>query len=370
MQFGEQCDGVPLVTCEDLGFQAGEVTCSQTCTHDISACGQGFCGDGAVQEGETCDDGANNGAYGFCNSSCSGLSGFCGDGAANGPEQCDGAVFTTCQALGFTGGLVSCSAQCTYNTSACTTCGDGTVAGNEVCDDGVNNGAYGSCNTACTGPGPRCGDGIVNGTEQCDGSTNASCSIVGGTGTATCSNQCTINYSTCTFAPAPPSVGQIVITELMPDPSNRLDEDGEWFEVYNSGNTAVSLEECVFESSRTSGIESFVVAQALVMQPGTFATFGRSSNVGFGATYTYNFALNLNNTSDDLRLNCPITSGSSQLREIDYVTYQAPPVGASLSLKPPYNAVTNDLWSNWCTATLMYATGDYGTPGTANPSCF
>ncbi len=42
-------------------------------------------------EGEQCDDGANNGKIGSCNNSCSGtvptLS--CGDGVKNGAESCD-----------------------------------------------------------------------------------------------------------------------------------------------------------------------------------------------------------------------------------------------------------------------------------------
>ncbi|MBZ0119770.1 MAG: DUF4215 domain-containing protein, partial [Sandaracinaceae bacterium] len=47
------------------------------------------CGDGIVGAGESCDDGASNGMYGFCNSTCTGLGPRCGDGTRNGPEQCD-----------------------------------------------------------------------------------------------------------------------------------------------------------------------------------------------------------------------------------------------------------------------------------------
>ena len=45
----------------------------------------------------------------------------CGDGEVGGAEQCDGAVVpATCQAMGYTGGTLSCAANCTLNFSACT----------------------------------------------------------------------------------------------------------------------------------------------------------------------------------------------------------------------------------------------------------
>ncbi len=47
----------------------------------------------------------------------------CGDGIRVAPEQCDGNDLggATCQSLGFTGGTLSCHANCTFNTSLCLT---------------------------------------------------------------------------------------------------------------------------------------------------------------------------------------------------------------------------------------------------------
>ena len=47
----------------------------------------------------------------------------CGDGVKGGSEQCDGTDSggSTCQSLGYSGGTLSCNANCTYNTSQCTT---------------------------------------------------------------------------------------------------------------------------------------------------------------------------------------------------------------------------------------------------------
>jgi cysteine-rich repeat protein len=99
------------------------------------------CGNGRVDAGETCDDGALNGSYGHCSRSCGGYDSFCGDSR---------------------------------------------MSPGETCDLGTNNGAYcrsgcdaaASCNLSCTGPGPRCGDGEVNGLDQCDGNAERTTSAI------------------------------------------------------------------------------------------------------------------------------------------------------------------------------------------------
>ncbi len=129
------------------------------------------CGNGILQRGEVCDDGASNqdGVYGACNSTCSGRE-FCGDGATNGPEQCDNGLNISQYA---TGGVNACAPGCRLPGS----CGDGVIqVGIEYCDDGAanNNGGYDGCKSTCE-LGPYCGDGVQsagNG-ETCDlGSKN------------------------------------------------------------------------------------------------------------------------------------------------------------------------------------------------------
>jgi len=48
------------------------------------------CGNGVVEVGESCDDGANNGQYGYCKTDCSGMGPHCGDGILQSNyEECD-----------------------------------------------------------------------------------------------------------------------------------------------------------------------------------------------------------------------------------------------------------------------------------------
>ena len=112
------------------------------------------CGNGAVEPGEMCDSGAQNGQYGACNTTCTGLGPRCGDGMLNGPETCDD---------GNTSNTDAC-----LNTCVVATCGDGFMrAGVEQCDDSNTSDSDECVGTTCQLA--RCGDGFVRvGMEQCD----------------------------------------------------------------------------------------------------------------------------------------------------------------------------------------------------------
>ncbi|NOY92141.1 MAG: DUF4215 domain-containing protein, partial [Deltaproteobacteria bacterium] len=142
------------------------------------------CGNGVTEGAEVCDDGVNNGSYGFCATDCASMGPRCGDGVTNGPEACDDAnavetdaclsscVAATCGDGFLWAGVESCDDGNTMDGDSCPSscraamCGDGVMQGAEACDDGnVVDGD--ACTNACALP--RCGDGIVYiGMEACD----------------------------------------------------------------------------------------------------------------------------------------------------------------------------------------------------------
>lgn len=215
IEWGEYCEGSNFAistncTDHDYGkYASGTVRCdSDDCTPDYSACTLAACGNGRREAAERCD------------------------GADLDLTRCDQ------WSPQYTGGTLSCGADCDYDTTACLLppCGDGLVEGVELCD-GSNLGAARTCqdvNSTMIGGvlrcGPACddydvsgclsatcGDGIIEGDEQCEGSdlgesAGTTCkdiffmnSIFGvptnyGSGNLKCTN-CQVDSSACVPAP-------------------------------------------------------------------------------------------------------------------------------------------------------------------------
>ncbi len=152
-----------------------------------------FCGNGEMEDGESCDGsdlggldcvsrGFVGGALG-CTPECEldetqcEIGGDCGNGVLDGIEECDGAELggATCSSeASQPHGDLACTGQCTLDTSDCHNCGDGVVEGPEGCDGSLNgrdcvaqghDGGQLVCTAACQFDDAGCydcGDGVCD----------------------------------------------------------------------------------------------------------------------------------------------------------------------------------------------------------------
>lgn len=271
----------------------------------------------------------------------------CGDGAIQGAELCDGAALggATCESLGYARGALACDATCRRDASAC-------VAA-------------------------VCGDGASEGSEPCDGTDlrGATCASIGGGflgGILACSTTCGLDTAGCTATPRPSAVGQILVTELMPNPSAFSDDDGEWIEVHNTTSAPLDLVGCeIFGTS--SAVDGFTVTRSVVIAAGAYATFAPTTTVagapGFAPTYRFPRSyFQLHNASDD---GVTIRCGGVDVDTVTYTPAFTFGDGVSAQLDPSQRtALGNDSASSWCPATSTFAPpAELGTPNAANASC-
>lgn len=262
----------------------------------------------------------------------------CGNDMLDGREECDGAQLdgATCETLGFASGDLTCADNCTFDTTACESCG------NDVIDDG----------------------------EDCEGDdlADATClSIDMGftAGTLACDASCGFDTTGCTSVPFP-AAGEVIISEIMPDPTAVADADGEWFELHNpSATDTYELSGC--EISGQPAEDVITIAGDLVIAPGEYLAFAPDSLVdpGFTRDYAYTESFSVSNGGDIITLSCDGVTIDS----VDYDTFP-PEAGVSLNLDPDFfDAAANDAAENWCPAVTVYLDPDTGTPGAANEEC-
>lgn len=313
----EQCDGTELggATCSSLpgGFAGGTLACTDGCTFDTTGCTMEppVCGDGLVDPGEDCDGDELGGA--------------------------------TCQSVGeFTGGILGCTQQCTFDTSG------------------------------CLHQPPACGNGVLDQGEDCDGEDlgGSICENVGdfAGGTLACNQLCELDTSGCVAA------GDLVITEIMIHPGDALGSAAQWLEVYNASTAPIHLGGLRLGSN---GDATHIIepAAAPTIPQGGYVVLGSSSepteNGGVTLDYQYSGIL-LENDADRIGL-----YGSSGAI-IDEVLYDVSSggwtvtEGASVQLDGDMSpsASGNDYPANWCDSRDSYGTaGLLGTPGQANVSC-
>jgi hypothetical protein len=204
----------------------------------------------------------------------------------------------------------------------------------------------------------------------CDGTTAYGLGDLGTPGTAN---------AECAFLPPPgfcddagllrpivnPVVGDVVITEVMPDPSAVSDTAGEWFEVVTTA--AFDLNDVGLDRAGDSASPELIVSVACrPVTAGTRLVFAHSAdpvvNGGLPAVDA-TFGFSLINSAGDVQVVIDTTV-------LDAVTWTASTPGASRQLDPDAtDPVSNDVALNFCDGTTAYGAGDLGTPGGANGEC-
>lgn len=160
--------------------------------------------------------------------------------------------------------------------------------------------------------------------------------------------------------------GDLIVTEVMQNPTAAADAEGEWFEIYNRGDSTYDLEGWTLADASYTHVVSN--GGPLQIEAKGFLVFGVNTNqaTNGGAPVDYEYAsLTLNNSGDSIVLR------DDALREVACLDYEgsAPwpvPSGASMYLKSPDLDMNNG--SNWATSASMWSgsAGDSGSPGTGN----
>jgi hypothetical protein len=171
-----------------------------------------------------------------------------------------------------------------------------------------------------------------------------------------------------------PQRGDVVITEIMKDPSFVTDAHGEWFEIQNVSNHLVNIAGWRITDQGANAHTILNGVQAILLTPGERFVLGNDidplTNGGVNVNYKYsNFTLG--NGADSIIL----TSRSGFLvDEVDYDDgiFWPDVAGKTLSLHPfSVDAASNDDPANWCVGQTMMAGGntDMGTPNLLNDVC-
>jgi len=190
------------------------------------------------------------------------------------------------------------------------------------------------------------------------GAANPACTPEATTGT--CVDNGTVRPIT---APQP---GDLVITEVMANPSTASDTTGEWFEVLARAD--VDLNDLTLSNNTTA---TKIISQAcLRVNANEYALLARSADTFVNgdlppplATYSLAFA-------DTTNQRIALSRGDAG---IDAISLYPSVAGKAWQLDPlKLDPVSNDSPDNFCRAPLRWnpdGGGDFGSPGVANPDC-
>jgi hypothetical protein len=166
------------------------------------------------------------------------------------------------------------------------------------------------------------------------------------------------------------SANDLIITEIMYDPSALTDANGEWFEVYNATNQAVDLNNLVIDKN---GTERHVINTSVTVSAHGYQVLSRTDTAVDASGYVYGTSISLTNSGATLSLSTYGTTGTDGfvICSVNYGGTGFPSAtGASICLDPDrLSAADASLGSSWCNSVTPFGTGDLGTPGRVNDNC-
>lgn len=196
--------------------------------------------------------------------------------------------------------------------------------------------------------------------------TSYTLTFAGDATNSSCNFTRSINSPSCVGNVSCANPGDIIITEVMQNPAAVSDNNGEYFEVYNTTASAIDMQGWEIQDDLSTS-ETHTISNLSVPANG-YAVLAinadTSTNGGLSADYQYT-NISLGNGTDGLVLKC----GEAI---IDAVTWDdgttfPDPVGVSMELATEaYNSTDNDNGANWGEATTAFGAGDLGSPGQEN----
>lgn len=155
--------------------------------------------------------------------------------------------------------------------------------------------------------------------------------------------------------------GELLISEVMANPLQVSDTNGEWFELFNASTNPIDINGITISDagSNTHEINS---GGSLSINPGDYFVLGRngdiSNNGGYIADYVYN-NFSLANSSDQIIL-------SNEGIQIVALDYSGLPFGmAGVSAELVQQPINPSSVHYQLTQDTIYGSGDIGTPGSA-----
>ena len=166
--------------------------------------------------------------------------------------------------------------------------------------------------------------------------------------------------------------GDLLITEIMYNPDALSDSEGEWIEIYNNSGNTVNLKDLVIRRGSKSNFHQ--IASDVNLASGAYAVLGRTEFATDNIDYVYGKSILLANNGSELIINTFGNDGTDGpvICSVDYgaTGFNTRLEGKSIQLDPSIkDAAEAQLGSNWCSSSLKYSTGDFGTPGSVNSPC-